>query len=456
MEVFFCGKLFTRVAPALLVAASIASAQAGGKAAPKPAGASKPSGSAAKGPQAPQFTVDLLWPKPLPTHQLMGSAVGVATDAQDHVFVVHRIDSFTARTEIGANAVPPIAECCLSAPPVLEFDAAGKLVNAWGGPGAGYDWPAIPAGIAVDPKGNVWIAGTGGLDGQVLVFSHDGKFIRQIGKAGAVPAAAPAAAADTAYQGVSPGGRGAAAGGRGAAPAGRGGRGGRGGPPPSLPPNSGSGDTFGGATRISFDALGATAYIADGVRNRRVVAVDVATGSIKMFWGAYGKSPSDASTPAYTADAAPSQSFSGVSCAEASKDGLIYVCDQKNDRIQVFKPDGSFVKEAKVAPATLAEGSVWDIAFSADALQRYIYVADGMSDKVRILDRVNLTELTAFGDGGRVPGSFYAVHSIATDSKGNIYTAETLEGKRVQKFNFKGVGPVTKANQGVLWPGAGR
>ena len=122
----------------------------------------------------------------------------------------------------------------------------------------------------------------------------------------------------------------------------------------------------------------------------------------------------------------------------------------------MFKSDGSFVKEAKVAPATLAEGSVWDIAFSADAMQRYLYVADGMSDKVRILDRVNLTELTAFGDGGRVPGSFYAVHSIATDSKGNIYTAETLEGKRVQKFNFKGVGPVTKANQGVLWPGAGR
>lgn len=452
--------LFTRVAPALMVAASIASAQAG-KAPGKPAGsAAKPAAAAPQGPSAPQFTVDMLWPKPLPTHQLMGSAVGVATDAQDHVFVVHKIDSFTARTETGANATPPIAECCLSAPPVLEFDPAGKLVNAWGGPGAGYDWPAVPSGIGIDPKGNVWIAGSGGLDGQVLVFSHDGKFIRQIGKAGSAPAAAAVAVAvDTAYQGVSPGGRGAAAGGRGApgaAPAGRGGRGGRGGAAPSLAPNSASGDMFGGATRISFDALGTTAFIADGLRNRRVVAVDAATGAVKSFWGAYGKTPSDAPTPAYTADGAPSQSFSAVTCAEVSKDGMVYVCDRNNDRIQVFKTDGSFMKEAKVAPATLADGSVWDIAFSADAAQKYLYVADGMSDKVRILDRATLTELTAFGDGGRVPGTFYAVHSIAVDSKGNIYTAETLEGKRVQKFNYKGVGPVTKANQGALWPGAGR
>jgi hypothetical protein len=430
---------------ASLVVTSVALAQAGSKAAsaPKPAAQQAP-----KAPQAPQFTVDMLWPKPLPTHQLLGSAVGVAVDAQDHVFVVHRIDSFTARTEIGAGATPPIAECCLSAPPVLEFDATGKLVNSWGGPGSGYDWPAIPSGIGIDPTGNVWIAGSGGLDGQVLVFAHDGKFVRQIGKAGTMPAAAPAAGPDTAYLGVSPGGRGGRAG--------RGGRGGRGGAAPSLPPNSANTDMFGGATRIAFDAASETAFIADGLRNRRVVTVDISTGAVKMFFGAYGKTPSDAPTPAYSADAAPSQQFSGVACAKVSKDGLVYVCDRNNDRIQVFKTDGSFIKEAKVAPATLGEGSVWDIAFSADANQRYLYVADGANQKVRVLNRVNLQELTAFGEGGRVPGMFYAVHSIATDSKGNVYTTETYEGKRVQKFNFKGMGPVTKANQGVLWPGAAK
>ncbi len=405
-----------------------------------------PLGAQAK--QAPKFTVDLYWPAPLPTHQLLGSAVGLAVGPQDHVFVVHRIDSFTGRTETGADANPPIAECCISAPPVLEFDPAGKLVRAWGGPGAGYDWPAIPSGIAVDPKGNVWIAGSGGLDGQVLVFSRDGKFVKQIGKAGAMPAAGGGrGAADTAYQGVSPGARGAgaAAGGRGAALAGRGGRGGRG-AAPALPPNSASMEMFGGATRIAFDASGNTAFIADGARNRRVAVVDVAAGTITKVFGANGGAPSDA--------APATEQFNGVACVETSKDGMLYVCDRGNNRIQVFRLDGTFVKEAKVAPATRGEGSVWDIAFSADANQRFLYVADGTNHKVRILDRATLTELTNFGDGGRVPGTFYAVHSIATDSRGNVFTAETYEGKRVQKFTFGGVAAVTKAEQGVLWPGA--
>jgi DNA-binding beta-propeller fold protein YncE len=401
--------------------------------------------------QGPRFTVDMLWPKPLPQHELLGSAVGVAVDAQDHVFVVHKIDSFTGRTETGADADPPIGECCKSAKPVLEFDAAGKLVNAWGGPGNGYEWPAVPAGVSIDPKGNVWITGAGPMDGQVLVFTHDGKFVRQIGKAGqAAGAGRGRGAADTAYQGVSPGGRGRGAAGGG----GRGGRGGRG-AAPALPPNSTSMEMFGGATRVAFSADGNTAYVADGERNRRVVEVDANTGAIKKFWGAYGKAPSDAPTPAYSPTGEASQQFSGVACVETSKDGMLYVCDRMNDRIQVFKLDGTFVSEAKVAPATLGEGSVWDVALSRDAAQAYLYVADGASDKIRVLDRKTMKEITNFGDGGRVPGTFYAVHSIATDSKGNLFTAETYEGKRVQKFTYGGVGAV-KATQGVLWPGGAR
>ncbi|MEA3246728.1 MAG: hypothetical protein U9Q74_11290 [Gemmatimonadota bacterium] len=214
-------------------------------------------------------------------------------------------------------------------------------------------------------------------------------------------------------------------------------------------------EMFGGATRIAFSSDGATAFIADGDRNRRVVAVDAATGAFRKFWGAYGREPNDAPQGPYTPGSTPGQ-FNGVACVETSKDGLLYVCDRGNDRIQVFGLDGTFIKEATVAPNTLGEGSVWDIALSRDANQRYLYVADGMNDKVRILDRVTLAELTNFGDGGRVPGTFYAVHSVATDSKGNLYTTETYEGKRVQKFVFGGVGAVTKANQGVLWPGSGR
>lgn len=402
-----------------------------------------PAAQTAAGKTAPRFTVDMMWPRPLPSNKLLGSVTGLAIDRHDHIFVVHNVNSFTTRTETGADQTPPIASCCFSEHPVIEFDAAGNRIKSWGGPGPGYEWPLIPSGIAVAPNGNVWIAGTGGMDGQVLVFSHDGAFIRQIGKAGTAPAPAGPAAADTQYQGVSPGARGGAAAPP-AAAAGRGGRGGRG-AAPTLPPNSASMEMFGGATRITFSADGNTAYIADGARNRRVVEVDANTGAIRKFWGANGAAPSDA--------AGSAGQFSRVACAETSRDGMLYVCDQRNNRIQVFKTsDGSFVKEVKVAASTLAEGSVWDIALSADAAQRFLYVADGTNQRVRILNRSTLEELTAFGEGGRLPGTFYAVGSIAVDSKGNVYTGEGLEGKRIQKFIYGGIAPVTKANQGVLWP----
>jgi DNA-binding beta-propeller fold protein YncE len=246
----------------------------------------------------------------------------------------------------------------------------------------------------------------------------------------------------------------AAAGGR--AAGGRGGRGGRGGPPapPPTPPNSASTESFGGATRISFDASANEAYVADGSRNRRVAVVDMNTGAIKRFWGAYGKAPSDAATGPYSAEGSASQQFGNpVLCAAVSSDGLVYVCDRSNDRIQVFKKDGSFVKEKTVMPKTLREGSVWDVAFSRDAKQRFLYVADGMNNQVHVLDRESLEIITSFGDGGRIPGEFFALHSIATDSKGNIFTAETYQGKRVQKFTYEGLGAAT--SRAVVWPTSG-
>ena len=143
-------------------------------------------------------------------------------------------------------------------------------------------------------------------------------------------------------------------------------------------------------------------------------------------------------------------------CAELSADGFVYVCDRPNDRIQVFSRDGTFVKEAFIAKRTLGDGSVWDIAFSKDPQQKYLYLADGKNEKIYILDRQSLQILTSFGDGGRQPGQFFAVHSIATDSKGNIFTTETYEGRRVQKFVYKGLAPVTKMDQGTSsWPVSG-
>jgi sugar lactone lactonase YvrE len=135
-----------------------------------------------------------------------------------------------------------------------------------------------------------------------------------------------------------------------------------------------------------------------------------------------------------------------------ASDDLLYVCDRVNDRIQVFHPDGTFIKEAFIEKQTLGSGSVWDIAFSQDPQQKFLYVADGENDRVHIVDRASLEVLTTFGEGGRQPGEFYGVHSIATDTKGNIYTTETYRGQRVQKFVYKGMAPVTSKDQRVLWP----
>jgi DNA-binding beta-propeller fold protein YncE len=354
--------------------------------------------------QAPAFDVDPFWPQPLPNHWIMGSIIGVGVDARDHVFVVHRQQTLNARTEVGAANTPPVAECCVAAPPVLEFAPDGKLVNAWGGPGEGYTWPESNHGISIDAKDNVWIGGNGQGDSHILKFTHEGKLLMQIG----VP------------------GRGA---------------------------NSHSMDSFGRVAKISFDNAANEAYVSDGYSNKRVAVLDMNTGAIKRYWGAYGNKPEDANLGPYNPDAPLAQQFRNpVHCAEPSNDGLVYVCDRPNDRIQVFQKDGRFVKEVRVAPRTLGDGSVWDIAFSKDPQQKYLYLADGRNEKVYIMDRQSLEILTSFGDGGRQPGQFFAVHSIATDSKGNIFTTETYEGKRLQKFTYKGLAPVTAKNRGVPWP----
>ena len=197
-------------------------------------------------------------------------------------------------------------------------------------------------------------------------------------------------------------------------------------------------------------------YVADGYGNHRVMVFDADTGQYKRHWGAYGHKPDDTILPYKPGDPPSPQFRNPVHCVALSHDGLLYVCDRGNDRIQVFKPDGTFVKEVFIEKETLGSGSVFDIAFSQDPQQKYMYVADGENQQVHILDRQSLEVLTSFGDGGRQPGQFYGVHSIATDAKGNIYTTETYRGQRVQKFVYKGLAPVTGKDQGVVWPKAKR
>jgi DNA-binding beta-propeller fold protein YncE len=377
---------------------------------------------------APRFEVDPFWPKPLPNHWILGQTIGVSSDAQDHIWIVHRVGSLEAG-EQHATTTPPISQCCAPAPPVLEFDQEGNLIGHWGGPGAGYDWPESAHGITVDYKGNVWLGGNGRgpqsargaingqdeeskpgdrvdsfHDNQILKFTQDGKFLLQIGK-------------------------------------------------PGHSKGSNDVENVRLAAKTFVDPKTNELYVADGYGNHRVIVFDADTGRYKRHWGAYGNKPSDADPGPYNPSSPPAQQFRNpVHCAMLAHDDLLYVCDRVNDRIQVFHPDGTFIKEAFLEKQTLGSGSVWDIAFSQDPQQKYLYVADGENDRVHIVDRESLEVLTTFGEGGRQPGEFYGVHSIATDSKGNIYTTETYRGQRVQRFVYKGLAPVTSKDQRVLWP----
>ena len=351
--------------------------------------------------KAPIFEVDPLWPKPMPNHWLLGMAIGVWVDEKDHVWIIHRGADTLNANELALTK--NVGECCASAPPVLEFDPAGRLVQAWGGPGPGYEWPDSNHGIHIDHKGNGWIGGNGENDAHILKFTRDGKFLMQMGK----------------HKG-----------------------------------NKGSNDTenFGRVAKIWVDPKTNEAYVADGYKNKRVAVLDADTGVMKRYWGAYGNKPDDADLGKYDPSAVPPKQFRHpVHCVERSNDGMVYVCDRQANRIQVFKPDGTYVKEAHFARQTLGSGSTWDLAFSKDPQQRFIFLADGTNEKIRVILRETMMELTNFGDGGRQPGQFFGVHSIATDSKGNIYTTETYEGKRLQKFVYKGMAEVQRT-QGTVWP----
>ena len=369
--------------------------------------------------QAPTPEVDPMWPKPFPVakHWILSSVTGVAVDGQDRIWVVHRgVDALQAN-EKGPALEPWASMCCFSAPQVLAFDAAGTLVASWDPKsGTGCDWPTNPSGIAVDDKGNVWIgsglptsslpagrgrgapaaaAPAGGgrgatpaappppADAQVLKFSKEGKFLLQIGKAGKTE-------------------------------------------------GSDSQTGFNRPGALAVDSAANELYVADGFGNHRIAVFDANTGAFKRSWGAYGEKPTDTDLGAYDPNGPPSKQFRTLSCVKIAKDGMVYVCDRQNDRIQVFQKDGKFVKEAFVSKTTTGDGSVWDIAFSPD--QRVLFVADGHDKKVWMLDRASLETVGSFGDGGRYPGRFYGVGSVAVDSKGNVYTGETYDGKRVQKF----------------------
>ncbi len=331
-----------------------------------------------------KFEVDPTWPKRLPNNWILGEVAGIATDANDHIRILQRPGTLNNR-EKGAMQDPQTAECCIAAPSVIEFDQEGNVIQAWGNPDTTRRWITVEHGIFVDQEENVWVGGSFG-DHVVLKFSNSGEMLLQIGKYGHT---------------------------------------------------NGSNDTelLGAPAEMAVDLEVNEVYVADGYLNRRVIVFDATSGSYKRHWGAYGDAPNDEKLPDYNPNDQPLKSFrSPVHSVKLSKDNLVYLADRVNNRIQVFKKDGSFVKEAFVAKKTLGSGAVWDIELSSDPNQTYMYIADGMNMKVRILNRANLEVIGTFGHGGRNAGQFGWVHNVAMDSKGNLYTAEVEPGKRIQKF----------------------
>lgn len=332
------------------------------------------------------FTVDPTWPRALPNDWIIGSVTGVFVDAQDHVWVTHLIETLTEE-EIAAAQEPPIGTCCLPAPSVIEFDAQGNVVQAWGVPTQDISvYPRNPHGIFVDHNDFVWV-GTY-QHHRVQKFTRSGDLVLSIGR---------------------------------------------------FDETAGSNDTslLGGPAGIWVDPATNEVFVADGYRNRRVIVFNGETGAYLRHWGANGQPPVDGGR----GGAVPTiQQFSTVHGITGSRDGLIYVADRRGNRVQVFRQSGEFVAERAVAPATLASGSAFVPVLSVDPEQQWLYLADGTNHKVWILRRSDLEIMGEFGKGGHFLGQFLRPHGMSIDSKGNLYVGEASTGRRVQKFTVSGGG----------------
>jgi DNA-binding beta-propeller fold protein YncE len=353
--------------------------------------------------ERPIFQVNPSWPK-IPNGWSLGQVASAAADADDHIWVLHRSRVIRAGQKTG--------------PPVMEFDAAGNYVQGWGGPGEGYDWPRTEHGIYVDYNGFVWIGGSGN-DDQLLKFTKSGKFVMQIGRGG------------------------------------------------QKKTNADKQNLWKPADVFVYPKTNEV-FVADGYGNKRIIVFDADTGAFKRMWGAFGNVPVDDPDPAAGEEgvAAPAAArnpnrvpakdlaaddpgppqFSTLHGVKVSNDGLVYAADRGNKRVQVFTIDGKFVAQAWVDRWCEAVGqgcgngqTTASTAFSADPAQRFLYAASRSPGRIWVFDRKTLQPLDSFGRPGVAPGEFFVLHHMTTDSKGNLYTSEVQDGRRIQKFVFKGI-----------------
>jgi hypothetical protein len=354
----------------------------------------------------PRFEVDLSWqwPPKLPNNWVTGVVTWVAVDRHDHVWVLHRPRQVPADNKDRA------------APPVLEFDAAGKFVQAWGGPGEGYEWGDMEHSLSVDHQDNVWITFHNPLeqswsaplertDDMFLKFTSKGKFIRQFGGRDRHPLAHGA--------------------------------------------NTDTTSVHLAAEAVVYPKTNEV-FVSDGYGNRRVLVLDAETFAFKRMWGAFGKQPPPTLgigdkkdfSRVITADPKGPEQFNSVHGIKISNDGLVYVCDRSYRRIQVFTVDGKYVDQVFVNATAKAFRTASAIAFSTDPQQQFIFVADYENGQVHIVDRKALKQVGSFGKLGERRGEFRGLHTIAVDSKGTLWTAETQPkplGARVQRLILKGI-----------------
>ena len=334
--------------------------------------------SEVQGGGVPKFEVDASWPN-MPNDWVTGQVSSVTVDSNDVVWVLHR-----PRT-VGEDQGTP-------APPVIAFEKDGTFVRAWGGDAEGYDWPANEHGIHVDPDGNVWVGGNSAApesDDMLLKFTPEGELLLQIG---------------------------------------------------GRARSGGNADTASPMRPAESFVHGGEVFVADGYGNRRVVVFDAETGEYRRMWGAFANEPIDTSVSTGEPDdrGGPSQ-FGIVHGIEVSSDGLVYVADRGNSRVQVFDLDGTYRTQGFVNPGAESASTVAGLAFSPDAEQRFMYSADQGNSHIHVIDRATLEVLDTFGANGPAPGEFQALHHLDTDSDGNLYTAEAQRGRRAQKLTYTGM-----------------
>ena len=358
----------------------------------------------------PLFEVDSRFPT-MPERMLLGGVGGATADSHGNVWVFHRPHTLEEGNATENGYVP--------GPPVMEFSETGKYVQGWGGPtnDGRYEWfnrgglfsafaecasctkehrtngDGRPGsgehGITVDYKDNVWLTGNGTGDGQILKFTKDGKFLLQIGKGG-------------------------------------------------VAVDSNNTEHLSRPAAVVVYPKTNEVFVADGYGNRRIVVFDAESGAYKRHWGAYGRQPDDKAPNSRQSTGQPSQQFNTPHGVAISNDGIVYVADRANNRIQTFTIAGMFLKEGFVKRESDGTGSAFGVGLSADPQQRFLYVADGSNERIAILDRRTLEEIGQIGRPGRKAGEFFHLHSLGVDPKGNIVTGES-QGYRVQKFIYKGL-----------------